>query len=71
MEVHFIKTSANGDPDDFFQIVGMDVIPRIGETITFVPQKSDENSYMVESVDYSIKDKGQYWIRIWIRHIES
>ena len=46
--------------------VEMEAVPRIGETITFIPFKRNDKVFTVVDVDYSIKDKKQFWVRVWV-----
>ena len=65
MEVHIIKVSKDKNSIQLPEIVEMESIPRIGESITFVPTTGG-NTHTVTNVDYSIKENRQWWVRVWV-----
>ena len=63
MEIHIIRQNEIL-PSPIF--VEMETVPRIGETITFIPFKRNDKVFTVVDIDYSIKDKDQFLVRVWV-----
>jgi hypothetical protein len=65
MEMHFIIKNEGEKCNEPLLVAEMETVPRRGESIT-LPVNEGGKSYLIDSVDYLIKQKKQSWIRIWV-----